>query len=288
MIHALLSTQVIDEAPAQYLSRIGEVFARFDERTQDSGNLSFGVRIDAERFFVKTAGMADESSEPRLRSPALGHAARVGLLRNAVRLHQAVQHPALARLRGVVESPTGPMLVFDWFEGESLRVPEAERANPDSAYQRFRALPVARICACLDQVFDLHVQLARAGWIASDFYDGSLMYDFASDRLTVFDLDQYADGPFNNAMGRMFGSTRFMAPEEFQLGARIDQRTNVFTMGRAGFQLLGDETLTPAAFRGTQAMFAVLERACQLSPAARFVDMASFTAAWRRTMDPPR
>jgi hypothetical protein len=33
-------------------------------------------------------------------------------------------------------------------------------------------------------------------------------------------------------MGRLFGSTRFMAPEEFELGVMIDQSTTVFTLGR--------------------------------------------------------
>jgi hypothetical protein len=30
-------------APAPYLSQVGAVFATFDARTQDSGNVSFGV-----------------------------------------------------------------------------------------------------------------------------------------------------------------------------------------------------------------------------------------------------
>jgi hypothetical protein len=32
--------------------------------------------------------------------------------------------------------------------------------------------------------------------------------------MQVVDLDNYRDAPFINHMGRMFGSTRFMAPEE--------------------------------------------------------------------------
>ena len=41
----------------------------------------------------------------------------------------------------------------------------------------------------------------------------------------------------------MFGSSRFMAPEEFERGALIDERTNVFTMGRTAAVLLADGTL---------------------------------------------
>ena len=35
----------------------------------------------------------------------------------------------------------------------------------------------------------------------------------------VVDLDHYQLGAFSNEMGRMFGSSRFMAPEEFELPA---------------------------------------------------------------------
>ena len=42
-------------------------------------------------------------------------------------------------------------------------------------------------------------------------------------------------------MGRLWGSSRFMSPEEFELNATIDERTNVFNMGAMAFSLLGGE-----------------------------------------------
>src|SRR5438067_2020576 len=59
-----------------------------------------------------------------------------------------------------------------------------------------------------------------------------LLVDFTSGALKVVDIDGYRRGPSVNDMGRMFGSTRYMAPEEFELGAVLDQRTTVFTLGR--------------------------------------------------------
>ena len=38
--------------------------------------------------------------------------------------------------------------------------------------------------------------------------------------------------PYINKMGRLWGSSRFMSPEEFELNAMIDERTNVFNMVR--------------------------------------------------------
>jgi serine/threonine protein kinase len=277
MPHALLDCEVINEQPGQYLRSVGAVFAEFGALTQDSGNVSYGVQIDAKRYFVKTAGRPDD---PR---PFLKHEGRVALLRNAVRLSQSCRHPALPRLYQVIESPSGPLLVYQWLEGELLGAPRARRDDPESAFQRFRSLPAATIQGSLDAIFDLHHELAGAGWIAVDFYDGCLIYDFKSGRLGIVDLDTYSEGPFRNEMGRMFGSPRFMAPEEFELGALIDEQTNVFVMGRTALVFLSDGTLNPDAFRGTPALFKVVARACEPERSRRYDSMAAFYSEWRAT-----
>ena len=239
---------------------LGDVFTTFD--TQDSGNVSYGVRVGERRFFVKTAGRADDSE----------HAARVARLRNAVAIATCCQHHALSVLDHVIESPSGPLLVYDWFDGELLGVSSARRDDPTSSFARFRALSPDVIAAALTTIYDLHAELARAGWVAVDFYDGCLMYDFALQELRVIDLDMYSRGPFTNTMGRLFGSTRFMAPEEFELGARIDERTTVFNLGRAAFVFLDE--------RGTTPQRAAATRACNPDSAARFATVADFLEAW--------
>jgi len=270
-----MDCDVINEQPEHYLRSVGMVFAEFSALTQDSGNVSYGVQIGAERYFVKTAGWPDD---PR---PFLNHAARVALLRNAVRLSESCHHPTLPRLYRVIESPSGPMLVYQWLEGELLGAPRARRDDPESAFQRFRSLPAATIQERLDAIFDLHHKLASAGWIAVDFYDGCLIFDFKSGRLGVVDLDNYRECHFRNEMGRMFGSTRFMAPEEFELGALIDERTNVFVMGRTALIFLSDGTLNADAFRGTPALYEVVARACEPERSRRYDSMVAFYDAWR-------
>jgi serine/threonine-protein kinase len=236
----------------------GEVFARFDR--QDSGNISYGVRSGDARYFVKTAGLDGPAA-------VYDRGQRIDLLRNAIELADACSHPLLVPLRRVIESPAGPLLVYDWFDGELLD----RRA---AASQRFRALP--ELARWLTAIFDLHVTLAAAGWIANDFYDGCLMFDFAVDELRVIDLDGYHRGPFRNEIGRLFGSTRFMAPEEFEVGALIDERTTVFNMGRAAFVFLGEADV----FRGSPAQLAAALTACQPDPARRFASLRAFRDAW--------
>src|SRR5262249_19461791 len=169
-----MDCEFINEQPEQYLRSVGTVFAEFGALTQDSGNVSYGVQIDATRYFVKTAGSPDGPS------PVLDHPARVALLRNAVRLSKSCEHATVPRLHHVVASPTGPMLVYEWLDGELIRASPAQRENPASAFQRFRSLPADTILGCLDAIYDLHEQIVGAGWIAVDFYDGCLIYDFAA------------------------------------------------------------------------------------------------------------
>ena len=258
------SLQRVELDPARFLSQNGEVFAVFDERTQDSGNASYGVEVDERRYFVKTGGHPDDDRS------YLDHRGRVSLLRNAVKLAESSDHRTLPNLHQVVESTWGPMLVYDWVEGELIR----------SSIDRVRSLSVSEIGHLVTEVYDLHRELARLGWIANDFYDGAMIYDFSRSRVHVIDLDSYNMGSFINSMGRMAGSSRFMAPEEFGLGATIDERTTVFTMGRTAAVLMSDNSLEREPFRGSDAQYEVMVRSCAENPDDRFQTVADMYAAW--------
>ena len=259
-----LAARRTDQRPDEWVRSIGDVFATFDARTQDSGNVSYGVSVGGDRYFIKTAGASDGSE------PYLSFSEMVDLLRNAVRISRSVTHPALPRLHAVVESSEGPMLIYDWACGELVRtVPE-----------RIRQLPVSEVVDLLGTVFDVHAILAAVGWIAVDFYDGSMIYHFERRDLRLVDIDHYRHGPFTNQMGRMFGSSRFMAPEEFEAGAAIDQQTNVFTMGRTVAVLLSDGTLGREPFRGNDAQYEIVVRACNADRDHRHRSLGDFPASW--------
>jgi len=255
-------------SPGEFLGSIGTIFKVFAAPGQDSGNVSWGVAAGGRRCFVK-------STDPGARV-LLGFDDRVALLRNAVAIAQSLRSPLLPELLNVVESPCGPLLVYEWVEGELLR--------GTGARNRFRQLPVERSVRALDGLFELHQRLAAAGRIAVDFYDGCLIYDFARDRLHGIDLDHYTPGPIINTMGRMFGSSRFMAPEEFELGRTIDERTMVYNMGRAAFVLLSDGTPGRTGFRAGDACYEVALRACAITPCHRYPDMVSLLGEWRRAL----
>lgn len=262
-----------------YVRRHATVIEQFDHRTQDSGNVSWLVEVDDQRLFVKTAGGQDGTNHDGS-EPHLDHAGRVSLLRNAVELAQSCSHVALPRLLNVIESPSGPALVYEAATGDLVRVPPESRDDPDSAYQRLAHLPAEQLLGTFDVLIDLHMALAAAGWIAVDLYDGCMIVDFASGSLAVIDLDTYRRGPSVNDMGRMFGSSRFMAPEEFELGAVIDERTTTFTLGRLVWHF--GTRLTEAAedFCGSADVAHVIRQACQDLPSERYATVGAFGQAW--------
>lgn len=273
MQHALLDVDRTSDAPEDYLgANLGanaRIFARFGPETQDSGNLSYGVEVDQARFFVKTT---DPDADV-----LLDHSSRVQLLRNATKIAARCQHSVLPQLLNVIESATGPMLIYQWVEGELLR---ARPGDSDSAHERFRALDVDIIVRMLERVVSLHTALRKDDYVAVDFYDGCLIYDFSAAQLHVVDLDNYEQGAFFNSMGRMFGSSRFMAPEEFEYGAKIDERSSLFNLGRMMAIFLSDGTLQRVPFRGSSALHEVMVRACEPRPADRYPSMVEFHAAW--------
>lgn len=272
----LLELSRTADTPDRFLPALGKVFATFDHRTQDSGNVSYGVETEGARFFVKTAGLPSSGA-------ALSHEARVAWLRNAARLSASVEDPALCKLRNVIESAHGPMLVYDWASGELIGGSRARREDPASAFVRFKRLPLAELTDALTAVFRVHGALCARGWIASDFYDGSMMYDFELRQIKVVDLDMYRVGSFVNDTGRMLGSTRFMAPEEFVLGAQIDEATTVFTMGRC-VRVFLEERIEQGGFNAIRLLIRITERACREERAARWSSMSEFLAEWQRAV----
>jgi len=193
MTSSLLSVREISGTAKEFIASAGEPFAFFGPPDQDSGNLSYGVRVAERRLFVKT-------TDPQA-SVLLSFQDRVALLRNAIELSARCDHALLPRLLNVIESETGPLLVYEWVDGELLR---AARDDAESAHERFRRLPPGQILRALDELYSLHAALAELGYVAADFYDGCLIYDFAAQTLHVMDLDHYQPAPCLNQMGRMF------------------------------------------------------------------------------------
>ena len=265
---ALLTETTQISVPIEaYLAQVGTVFRAF--RDQDSGCVSYGLEAEGQRWFVKHA------DNPR----------GLASLQRARELHTVARHPALAHLHTTIETPGGLALVYDWLPGELLYDytrfrGENGRRDPHCPHARFRALPRDGIVAALNTIYEVHLLLADLEFIAVDFYDGCIIYDFQSARTYLCDLDEYRRRPFVLEEERLPGSRRFMAPEEFTRGALIDQVTNVFTLGRTALELLGDGTGASATWKGTERMLAVALRAASPNRAERHQSVREFVMDW--------
>ncbi len=250
-----------------FLRRWGAVFTVLDD--QDSGNLCFGLVDGADRVFVKYAGASTVRYDGRLTDA-------VATARRAATIHRELAHPTLIRLREAVDIGGGGFAqVFDWIEATPLG-----RQYGQSA--RVAELTLPQRVAAVQQIYDFQTHAAALGWVAVDLYDGSLMVDLKSGRVTLCDLDVYERAPMINRQGRMWGSTRFMAPEEYELGAVIDEVTNVVALGALAHTFLGDdESKDRAAWVGTDDQFAVAARALDPVRERRWPSVAALADAWR-------
>ena len=109
-----------------------------------------------------------------------------------------------------------------------------------SPKEKFMQLAVNERLKAVDVLFSFLQNVNEKGYIAVDFYDGSIMYDFSTNRTTICDIDFFQKVPVINDRGtEWFGTKRFKAPEEYIKGSVIDEQTNIFTLGALIFEFFG-------------------------------------------------
>lgn len=252
-----------------FLAEYGEPFEVFDQ--QDSGNICFSMRGREGKRFVKVAGAAtvrgSVSPEEAIRRM---HACSA--------VWYALKHPALLALIEDKPIPGGYAQVFEYFEGRCMSPMYGD-------HERFMALPLQEKLRIYQTVLAFHEHVNDRGYVAIDFYDGCVLYNFESRQTRLCDVEFYRPGPVVNDMGRMWGSSRFMSPEEFTLGAVIDGRSNVYTMGQTAFQLFGGGTdHAPEKWYAPQALYRVAIAAVSERREDRYASVADYRAAWNAAL----
>lgn len=187
----LLTVTRIDDDIVSFLGKIGVVFTVFDK--QDSGCVAYGVKIGEQRWFVKYASRPDA----------------ISYMKNAVAFHKEVTHTKLPWLLNSFDIGNGFALVYEWVNGEVLSTPDFPgregRNHPASPHVRFRQLPVDQILNALTEIYEVHRYLETMGFIAVDFYDGCIIYDFQNNELHLCDFDHYTKGAFTLDEDRFIG-----------------------------------------------------------------------------------
>ena len=248
-----------------FLKKHGTVFKVFDD--QDSGNICFGITGDKGKVFVKFAGAPTAEYEGNTDEA-------ITRLKDTLTIYENIKHDSLIRLISTEEIGGGFAFVYKWADGKCMG-----RMYEDD-HRFIMALPLEEKMSIFDTVISFLQSVHDSGYVAVDFYDGSIMYDENTHNTTICDIDFFQKKPYVNNMGRMWGSARFMSPEEYELGALIDEVTNVFTLGQMGFSLFTDSNREFEAWPLSNKFYRILEKATDPDREKRYGSISEFKEAW--------
>ncbi len=253
-----------------FLAEYGRVFKVFDD--QDSGNINFGIETEGkERLFMKFAGAPAERYDGTAEDA-------ITRLKDSIAAYQVLAHPNLVRLLETKEVGGGYAAIFKWAPGECMG-----RMYLQSR-QAFMSVSLEEKLNIFEAILVFHRHVADCGYVAMDFYDGSILYDAQTQKITICDIDFYAKAPYWNTMGRMWGSHSFMSPEEFELGAQIDERSNVYTMGATALQLFMDVSRGTKRWPLSDASYRVIQKATSPKRSLRQSSIDELIREWRESL----
>ncbi|MDQ8739319.1 hypothetical protein [Paenibacillus sp. LHD-38] len=148
-------------------------------------------------------------------------------------------------------------------------------------FNEFIDLPLEAKFNIYKDILLFHQLVIQQGYIAIDFYDGCIMYNFTSKQTMICDIEFYSKKPVMNNVGRMPGSSRYMSPEEFQLGREIDERSNVFLMGATAFQLFGGGSdRSFEKWKAGEKLYYIALKAINIKKGNRYQTIDEYFEAW--------
>lgn len=264
-----------------WLNNYGKIFCVYDQ--QDSGNICFGAQNEDKKLFIKYAGAPTINYEGTPEDAILR-------MKNAIPVYEDIHHPNLIKLVDHYNQGDGYACIYEWVDGECLHAhwnfdKYPKYTHPESPNFKFNELTLEQKLNCIDTIFSLHKVVAELGYVAVDFYDGSIMYDFETNKTTICDIDFYTKGAFTNTQGTMMVCPRFMSPEEREKGATIDEISNVFNLGAITFELLGNNrTRSLDAWKGSENLFQVAKKATSKERSDRYKSIPDFYEAWNAAL----
>ncbi len=219
-----------------WLRHHGTVFMVIDET--GSGCINFGIEKDSKRYFYKIAGVKTIASE-------VSEQESIRLLKEAATKYKDIHHEHLIKYVDSFDYNEFFVVVYEYAEGECLfdhwNFDRYKKTNELTPMMKFKKLPIEKRISVVDKLFSFFETVIRSGYVAVDFYDSSIIYDFENDNVTFCDIDLFRKTPTFNDLGEeYFGTKRLKAPEENELGAVIDECTNIFTLGAIIFDMFSE------------------------------------------------
>lgn len=220
-----------------WVNDYGIVFSVIDET--GSGCISFGVQKDNKKYFIKIAGAKTVEAE-------ISEQYSIDLLKDAVEKYKNIHHQNLIKYIDSFDINEFFAVIFEYADGECLFDHwNFEKYKNDSTLitpiQKFKKLEISKRLDVVYKLFSFFETFINAGYVAVDFYDSSIIYNFEKDEATFCDIDLFRKLPTKNDLGKdYYGTKRLKAPEENELGATIDELTNEFTLGAIIFDIFSN------------------------------------------------
>ncbi|RDU23669.1 hypothetical protein [Anaerosacchariphilus polymeriproducens] len=220
-----------------WLNKYGNAFSVIDQT--GSGCLCVGIQDKVDKYFCKIAGVGTVNAE-------VAPLEAVNILKKSVQLYQNLKSPNLIEMVDAYQYNEFFIAVFKWSEGECLFdhwnfEKYKNNSSLKSPAERFKKLDAKRKLKVVDEIFTFMINVSKHNYVAVDFYDGSILYDFKNDETTFCDIDFFRKSPVINNMGSdWYGTKRLKSPEEYIFGDIINEVTNVFTIGALIFDFFGD------------------------------------------------
>ena len=277
-----------------WLKRYGTAFQVVDET--DSGCMCIGMENGDKKYFCKIAGVNTIEAEV---SPKES----IKLLKESVNLYFNLRHPNLVKMIEDYDYNQFYVVVFEWTEGECLfdhwNFEKYQRDTTiKSPKEKFKQLSVSKKLSTIDVLFSFLQNVNEKGYVAVDFYDGSIIYDFSTDKTTICDIDLFRKAPVINDRGsEWFGTKRLKAPEEYIKGSVIDEQTNIFTLGALIFEFFGcfsDEEMKQRYYNNqfspcscsnwqlNEESYQAAVKAVSLNKKERYITFDEFFTEWKR------
>ena len=279
-----------------WLKKYGTSFTVIDET--GSGCVCIGMQDADRKYFCKIAGVNTIEAE-------VTPDESVKTLQKAIQIYKDLSHPNLIKLYEHYPYGKFYVAVFEWVNGDCL----FDHWNFDkyandpaliSPKKRFLTLPSDKKLKTVDVLFSFLSNVTHKGYVAVDFYDGSIMYDFVTDTTYLCDIDFFREAPVINTMGAdWYGTKRLKAPEEYLPGAKIDVQTTIFTLGALLFEFFGEfsaediqqrydeNRFIPCAifnWQLTPKSYAVARKAVSPNRSERYASIDEFWRAWNAAL----
>jgi serine/threonine-protein kinase len=147
---------------------------------------------------------------------------------------------------------------------------------------KFMQMSTEKKIQAFEDIVEFHAHVAAKGYVALDFYDGSILYDYDNEKVIICDIDLYQKSPFQN-IGNLgiVGSARYVSPEECVQDAIMDEITNVYTMGATAFALFAYGDRSPKAWTLNKSLYDVTKKAVSDDRSARQQSIEQLIMEWR-------